>query len=154
MANEKIAAVLQQIVTELSQQSLGHTIHSRIFKSQGFSKLAEKYAEHAEEEMGFVEKCIDRLIDLGCEVKLESNAEGPVYKDPVEYIKYDLSLSRNEEVLALMKEVIALAMVEDYTSYDILKDYMQDEDEDANWMEEQLELIELIGKQNWLVHQL
>ena len=53
-----------------------------------------------------------------------------------------------------MKEVIALAMVEDYTSYDILKDYMQDEDEDANWMEEQLELIELIGKQNWLVHQL
>lgn len=53
-----------------------------------------------------------------------------------------------------MKEVIALAMVEDYTSYDILKDYMQDEDEGANWMEEQLELIELIGKQNWLVHQL
>lgn len=104
--------------------------------------------------MGFVEKCIDRLIDLGCEVKLESNAEGPVYKDPVEYIKYDLSLSRNDEGLALMKEVIALAMVEDYTSYDILKDYMQDEDEDANWMEEQLELIELIGKQNWLVHQL
>ncbi len=103
--------------------------------------------------MGFVEKCIDRLIDLGCEVKLESKAEGSV-KDPVEYIKYDLSLSRNEEGLALMKEVIALAMVEDYTSYDILKDYMQDEDEDANWMEEQLELIELIGKQNWLVHQL
>lgn len=103
--------------------------------------------------MGFVEKCIDRLIDLGCEVKLESKAEGSV-KDPVEYIKYDFSLSRNEEGLALMKEVIALAMVEDYTSYDILKDYMQDEDEDANWMEEQLELIELIGKQNWLVHQL
>lgn len=103
--------------------------------------------------MGFVEKCIDCLIDLGCEVKLESKAEGSV-KDPVEYIKYDFSLSRNEEGLALMKEVIALAMVEDYTSYDILKDYMQDEDEDANWMEEQLELIELIGKQNWLVHQL
>ncbi|HAD23394.1 MAG TPA: bacterioferritin (cytochrome b1) [Kandleria vitulina] len=140
------------MVTELSQQSLGHTIHSRIFKSQGFSKLAEKYAEHAE-EIGFVEKCIDRLIDLGCEVKLESKAEGSV-KDPVEYIKYDFSLSRNEEGLALMKEVIALAMVEDYTSYDILKDYMQDEDEGANWMEEQLELIELIGKQNWLVHQL
>ena len=35
-----------------------------------------------------------------------------------------------------------------------INSYMQDEDEDANWMEEQLELIELIGKQNWLVHQL
>ena len=35
-----------------------------------------------------------------------------------------------------------------------INSYMQDEDEDANWMEEHLELIELIGKQNWLVHQL
>ncbi len=70
--------------------------------------------------MGFVEKCIDCLIDLGCEVKLESKAEGSV-KDPVEYIKYDFSLSRNEEGLALMKEVIALAMVEDYTAMIFLK---------------------------------
>ena len=154
MANEKVAAVLQQIVTNLSQQSAGHLIQSRIFASQGFSKLAKKYADHATEELGFVEKCIDRLLDLGCEVKLEAKQAGPVYANPVEYLKYDLSVSTDEEGIAMMKEIVAIAAKEDYSSYDVLKDYMQDEDEDANWMKGQLELIECIGVQNWLVQQL
>ena len=154
MANEKVAAVLQQIVTNLSQQSAGHLIQSRIFASQGFSKLAKKYADHATEELGFVEKCIDRLLDLGCEVKLEAKPAGPVYANPVEYLKYDLSVSTDEDGIAMMKEIVAIAAKEDYSSYDVLKDYMQDEDEDANWMKGQLELIECIGVQNWLIQQL
>ena len=154
MANEKVAAVLQQIVTNLSQQSAGHLIQSRIFASQGFSKLAKKYADHATEELGFVEMCIDRLLDLGCEVKLEAKPAGPVFTNPVEYLKHDLSVSTDEEGIAMMKEVIAIAAKEDYSSYDVLKDYMQDEDEDASWMESQLALIECIGLQNWLVQQL
>ena len=39
-------------------------IPSRIFESQGFTKLAEKYAEYADEERDFVTKFIDRLLDL------------------------------------------------------------------------------------------
>ena len=154
MANEKVAAVLQQIVTNLSQQSAGHLIQSRIFASQGFSKLAKKYADHATEELGFVEKCIDRLLDLGCEVKLEAKPAGPVFTNPVEYLKHDLSVSTDEEGIAMMKEIVAIAAKEDYSSYDVLKDYMQDEDEDANWMKGQLELIDCIGVQNWLIQQL
>lgn len=154
MANEKIAAVLQQIVTTLSQQSAGHTIQSRIFASEGFTKLEKKYAEHAEEEMGFVVKCIDRLLDLGCEVKLEAKPEGKIFTDPVEYLKYDLSVSKDEEGIAMMHEIISIAAKEDFSSYDVLKDYMQDEEEDAAWMEQQLGLIECIGKQNWLIQQL
>ena len=154
MANEKVAEVLQMIVTNLSQQSAGHLIHSRIFASQGFTKLAEKYAGHAAEEQGFVEKCIDRLLDLGCEVKLEAKPAGPVYTNPVEYLKYDLSVSSDKEGRAMMQEIIAIAAKEDYSSYDVLKDYMEDEDEDASWMEGQLALIECIGVQNWLIQQL
>ena len=101
-----------------------------------------------------MEKCIDRLLDLGCEVKLEAKPAGPVFTNPVEYLKYDLSVSTDEEGIAMMKEIVAIAAKEDYSSYDVLKDYMQDEDEDANWMKGQLELIECIGVQNWLIQQL
>ena len=52
---------LQIIVTDLAQQADGHAIQSKIFAAQGFSKLGEKYAEHAEEERGYVDKCIDRM---------------------------------------------------------------------------------------------
>ena len=43
---------------------------------------------------------------------------------------------------------------EDYTTFDILKAYYQDEEEDMYWGEAQLELIECIGKQNWLLQQM
>lgn len=151
MTNEKVIAGLQTIVTELAQQADGHAIQSRIFASEGFSKLAEKYAEHAAEERGYVDKCIDRLLDLGCDVRLEAKREAPVCKDPVDWLKYDLQVSIDG--LAWLKEITEAAR-EDYTTFDILKAYYQDEEEDMYWGQAQLELIECIGKQNWLLQQL
>lgn len=151
MANEKVIAGLQTIVTDLAQQADGHELQSRIFASEGFTKLAEKYAGHATEERGYVDKSIDRLIDLGVDVRLEAKKEAPVYKDPIEWIKYDLQVSKDG--LAWLKELVD-ASADDYTTYDILKAYYQDEEEDLYWAENQLELIEKIGVQNWLVQQL
>lgn len=151
MVNEKVIAALQTIVTDLGQQADGHQVQSRIFASEGFSKLADKYAEHAEEERGYVTKCIDRLLDLGCEVKVEAKKEAPVCTDPIDWVKYDLEVSRAG--LAWLKEITDEA-IGDYTTYDILKEYYQDEEEDMYWGEEQLDLIEMIGRENWLVQQL
>ena len=149
--NQKLIEGLQAIVTGLSQQADGHAIQSRIFASQGLTKLAEKYAEHATEERGYVEKCIDRLLDLGAEVKNEAKKEEKVYTDPLEWVKYDLQVSKDG--LAWLKTIVELAR-EDYTTFDMLKEYYQDEEEDMYWGEQQLELIEVIGKQNWILKQM
>lgn len=149
--NEKVIAGLQVIVTELSQQADGHAIQSRIFASEGFTKLADKYAAHAAEERGYVDKCIDRILDLGGEVKLEAKKEAPLCKDPVEWVKYDLQVSRTG--LSWLAVLVEEART-DYTTFDLLKKYYQDEEEDMYWGETQLELIECIGRQNWLVQQL
>ncbi|MDD6712327.1 bacterioferritin (cytochrome b1) [Sharpea azabuensis] len=151
MENKQYLEGLQMIITQLSQQADGHMIQSRVFKAEGFNKLADKYAEHATEERGYVQQCIDRLLDLGCEVKLEAKAEGKVCKDPVEWIKYDLQVSKDG--LAALAPMIEEAR-QDYTTYDILVKYYQDEEEDMYWGEAQLELIECIGRNNWLVQQL
>ena len=52
--NEKLLSSLQAIVTGLAQQADGHILQSRIFASQGFSELADRYAENAEEQRGHV----------------------------------------------------------------------------------------------------
>lgn len=146
MNKEKILAGLQTIVTDLAQQADGHEIQSRIFASEGFTKLADKYAEHATEERGYVTQCADRILDLGGEVKIEAKKEAPVCKDPIEFIKYDLQVSKDG--LAWLAELVEESR-EDYTTFDILKKYYQDEEEDMYWAEQQLDLIECIGKQNW-----
>lgn len=141
--NDKVVAGLQTIITALSQQADGHLIQVRIFASQGLNKLAKNYKEHAEEERGYVVKCIDRLIDLGCEVKLEDKKAAPICKDAVEYLKHDLQVSKDG--LTWLKEVVGAAQ-DDLTTFKILSEYYQDEGSDMYWAEQQLELVEMIGK--------
>ena len=125
-------------------------IHSRIFAAQGLTKLAKQYEEHAEEERGYVVKCIDRIIDLGGEVKLEDKKCAPICKDAVEYLKYDLQVSKDG--LKWLAEIVNAAQC-DYKFFDILKEYYLDEENDMHWTEQQLALIECIGKQNWFAAQ-
>ena len=134
---EKNIANLQIIVTNLAQQAEGHFIQAKIFEAKGFSKLAEKYKEHTEEEREYVEKCIDRIIDLGGKVKLENKAGTEVFENPVDFIKYDLQVSVNG--LKLLKDMLNDAS-DDLTTFDLLKDYYKDEEKDMYWENNNLKL--------------
>lgn len=151
MDKNKSIATLQAYATGLAAQSLQHTVESKIFAAAGYGKLAEKYAEHATEEMGWVDKFIERILDLGGEGKVEAAPAMPTFTDPVEYIKSDLEVSRRE-VPVLMQ--VTRSLEDDFKTYDLLRDYALDEEEDMYWSETQLELIEKIGLQNWLTKQL
>lgn len=143
--------ILQAYATGLAAQSMQHKVQSKVFKSMGLTKLAEKYADHSTEEMEWVDKFVDRIIDLGGEAKVEAAPEQTIYKDPVAFIKADLEVSERE--VPRLGE-ITLSVAADMTTFDILKGYYQDEEEDMFWMRGQLELIERIGLQNWIIRQL
>ena len=151
MDKNKSIQALQAYATGLAAQSLQHKVESKIFAAQGLSKLGEKYAEHAAEEMEWVDKFIDRILDLGGTPKVEAAPEVTVFTDPVEYIKSDVAVS-HKEVPVLQQ--LTLSLQDDFKTFDILKAYALDEEEDMYWSEAQLELIEKIGLQNWLVKQL
>jgi len=143
--------ILQAYATGLAAQSLAHKVQSKVFASQGLSKLAEKYAEHATEEMGWVDQFIDRIIDLGGEAKVEAAPAQEIFTDPVAFLEADLKVSQRE-VPILGQATLSIA--EDMTSYDLLKGYYKDEEEDMYWSQGQLELIKLIGRERWLMKQL
>ena len=82
--------------------------------------------------------------DLSCQFREK------VYTDAIEWIRHDLQVSKDG--LAWLKTVVELAK-EDYTTFDMLKEYYQDE-EDMYWGEQQLELINIIGKKNWILKQM
>ena len=143
--------VMQQVINELTGSSFVHKMQGQLFKSQGFAKLGEKYMSHYTEEMGWVEKFTDRMLDLGCVPQVKVCNETALINDAVEYIKADMLLQR-EGVESLYKVMPLLA--NDPTTYDIMKAYLADEEEDLYWDEEQLELVAQIGRQNWLVKQM
>jgi len=147
----KILEGLQVIVTDLAQQADGHELQARIFASQGFSKLADKYNEHASEERGYVVKCADRILDLGGTLKLEAKKEAPLFTDAIEYMKYDLQVSKDG--LAWLAGLVEESR-SDYATFDILKDYYEDEETDMYEAEGELALVETIGRENWYARKL
>jgi len=143
--------VSQMIVNELSASSLVHKMQGLLFKSQGLTTLGQKYLDHYTEEMGWVEKYTNRLLDLGVVPQVNVNSQATLIEDAKAYLEADHKLQK-EGVETMYKVMPSLAA--DPTTYDLTKAYLLDEEEDLYWDEEQLDLIEKIGYQNWLVKQL
>ena len=101
--------------------------------------------------MEWVDKFIDRIIDLGGEAKVEAAPAQKIYDNPVDFLKANLEVSTRE--VPILGQA-ALSVAEDMTTFDLLKGYYQDEEEDMYWMDAQLKLIECIGLQNWIIQQL
>ena len=92
MRHQKSIEALQLFATGLANGAFAHFVQGKHFESMGFTKLGEKYKGHYAEEMGWVEKFIARINDLGGEVKIEDQKGRQIVKDPVEYVKADLKI--------------------------------------------------------------
>jgi bacterioferritin len=97
--------------------------------------------------MDFVEQFMDRILDLDGEIKQEAQEAKPVYTDIVEFIEADYNVS--VEGIAFLNEMMDSGIF-DATTYDLMKIYLKDEEEDMYWSEQQLDLCKMIGKQNYL----
>jgi len=151
MDAKKSIEALQFFVTGLTEGALVHKLQGQIFKSQGFNKLGDKYVEHFSEEMGWVEKFVERILDLGGEVKAEGAKARDLISNPVEYVKADLEIQKaGVELLYKCMETL----IGDPTTYSIMKDYLKDEEEDLYWSQGAVEMVEKIGVQNWLFTQI
>jgi len=151
MDKQNSLKALQLFATGLSEGAYVHKLQGQLFKSQGFNKLGDKYINHFNEEMGWVEKFVDRILDLGGEIKFEGMKERALVCDPVDYIKEDLKI---QEAGVDMLYKCMETLINDPTTYEIMKEYLKDEEEDLYWSQGAMDMIEKIGKQNWLFKQL
>ena len=148
METKKSIEALQYFITGLNAQSFQHKLQAKLFGSLGFKKLEAKYLEHAKEESAVVDQFIDRLLDLGGELKQEAVEAQQLYVDPVEFLKADCQVS--VDGIELLRKCID-GVKEDLITFDLLKEYLKDEEEDLFWSQEQLGLIEIIGSKPWLM---
>ena len=151
MDKQKTIEALQFFSTGLTEGALVHKLQGQIFKSQGFTKLGQKYVDHFNEEMEWVEKFNERSLDLGGEVKFEGAKTRELIKNPLDYIKSDLEIQvAGVDLLYKCCETL----INDPTTYEIMVGYLKNEEEDLYWSQGALEMIECVGAQNWLFTQI
>ena len=151
MDKEASIKVLTYYANGLNAQAFVHKVQGKVFAAQGFEKLGEKYAEHAVEEAGWVDKMLDRILGLGGSLTVEATKAVPVCEAVEAYLQSEMKVS--EEGVEMLRRDIQ-KLLDDLTTADLLKAYLKDEEEDLNWTALQSELIAKIGLQNWLVKQM
>ena len=151
MDKDQSVKILSYYANELNVQAFAHKVQGEVFAAQGFEKLGEKYAEHAVEEAGWVDKMLDRILDLGGSLTVEATKAVPVCDDVEAYLQSEKRVSE-EGIEMLRRDIQKLS--DDLTTVELLKAYLKDEEEDLGWTALQSELIAKIGLQNWLLKQM
>ncbi len=129
-------------------------VHAEMYADMGLTKLHERIDHEFHDEKGHAQKLIERILMLEGKPDIHTRTEVRIGQDVEEMLGNDLKLEY--EVGDALKAAIALCERErDFNTRAILLPLLSDTEEDhAHWLEQQLRLIKLVGRENYLVAQM
>ena len=146
---QHLQAQLRNELTATNQ----YFLHYRILKHWGFDRFAQKEREESMGEMKHADRLMDRILMLDGLPNLQDIGKLMVGENVPEILECDLRLERAAQ--ATIKDGIAhCESVRDYVSREILSDILDDTEEHIDFLETQIDLIGMVGVQNYLQSQM
>uniref|UniRef100_A0A3B0JIV6 Bacterioferritin n=1 Tax=Wolbachia endosymbiont of Aleurodicus dispersus TaxID=1288877 RepID=A0A3B0JIV6_9RICK len=153
--NKEIVEHLNKLLTHELTSVRQYLLHSAILKNSGINKLAEKMRNELNEELGHANKLAERILLLNGVPNFQdtnqiSKYDGKFIKDTIQKILED-NLKLEEEGIKDIREAISVAEKEkDVISVMLLEELLKNEEEHLHWIKGQIDLIELMGIENYL----
>ena len=128
-------------------------LDAKMCQNWGYLRLAAKFREDAMEEMRDAEGLMDRILYLEAMPNLQRL--GPVKVGETVPEKLTLDLDVENDAIERLNGGIELCVAKaDNGSRDLLQHILEGEEEHADWLETQLQLIANVGEANYLAQQL
>ena len=146
---EKLNALLADELTAINQ----YIVHSEMCADWGYERLHEVTEKRAIDEMKHAEKLIGRILFLEGtpivsvlnKIMIGSKIEKQIQND----------VNAETEAVEAYNQAIRLAVeVGDNGTRDLLEEILGDEENHLDWLEAQLDQIEQMGIQNYLMEQI
>jgi bacterioferritin len=145
---ETLNALLADELSAINQ----YMVHSEMCADWGYEKLHEAIEKRAIDEMKHAEKLIERILFLdGTPIVSELN---PIHIGAEVEAQHENDLVAELGAVEAYNEGIRLAVeVGDNGTRELLDSILKDEEDHIDWLEAQLDQIEQMGIQNYLVEQ-
>ena len=128
-------------------------IHSKMCESWGLHKLARHYYAESIEEMKHAEEVIDRVLYLDGIPEIARYDVVHAGKTPEEQISHNLAME--SKGVETYNEAIQVCIDhKDSGSRELMERMVVESEESVDWAEAQLDLVKMVGLENYLTQQI
>ena len=124
-------------------------LHYRMLDNWGVAKLAEFERHESIDEMKHADRLAERILFLEGLPNFQMLGRLRVGENVEEILKADLELER-EAVEQLKVAIAHCESVRDYVSRDLFAEILENEEDHADMLEKQFDMIEQMGLQNYV----
>ena len=150
--NADIIELLNDVLTAELTAINQYFIDAKMLGNWGLDRLADKFRDDSIDEMKDADALIDRILYLDGMPNLQRLGTVRVGENAVEKLELALDVER-EAIQRLNRGIGLCTTVADHGSRELLEKILAGEEEHADWLETQLELIRQLGEQHYLAQQ-
>jgi bacterioferritin len=151
--NDEVLTLLNLLLTNELTAINQYFIHAKMCENWGFERLGHKIREESIDEMRHADQVISRILFLEGVPNLQRYNKLHVGETVKEQLESDLQLEY-AAITFLNQGIDTARRVNDNASEDLFTRILVSEEEHADWLETQLELIRQVGEQNYLSQQI
>jgi len=151
--NDDIIEFLNEVLTAELTAVNQYFVDAKMFANWGYERLGSKFREESIGEMRDADRLIERILYFDGMPNLQRLGTLHVGENARE--KFDAALQLEREAIERLNRGIALCVGEgDNGTRELLEDILTGEEEHADWLESQLELISQLGDAHYLAQQI
>jgi bacterioferritin len=151
--NEEVLNLLNQLLTNELTAINQYFIHAKMCRNWGYDRLAKKVRDESIDEMKHAELVIDRILFLEGVPNMQRYHKIQVGETVKEQLETDVQVEY-AAIKFLNQGIEACRKCGDNATEDLMTKILVSEEEHADWLETQLELIRQVGEQNYLAQQI
>jgi bacterioferritin len=150
--NEKIIAILNDFLADELTAINQYMVHSEMCANWGYTKLHEVIEKRAVGEMKHAEKLIGRILFLEGQPRVSQLKKIEIGGTVDSQLKHDLDAEA--DAIQAYNDGIRLCLeIGDNGSRELIEDNLEDEEDHLDWLEAQLDQVNQMGLQNYLLAQ-
>jgi bacterioferritin len=147
-----VIEILNDVLTGELTAINQYFLDAKMYDNWGIEKLAAKFRDDSIDEMKDADELIERILFLEGVPNVQRLGAVSVGETPVEKLRLALDLE-TEAIARLRNGIDRCTEVGDHGSRHLLERILGGEEEHADWLETQLDLVERLGEQLYLAEQ-